>query len=364
MRMPIDIAFSAKDWAHIEHAWEAWWAHQLARPLIMIEGGPPDKPHFAPLRSAATYPLDTPVDAVLDDFQTDLEQWRWYGDAWPRWYPNFGPGVAAAFLGAQVEVQDETVWFAPQTSAKIQDLTLQFDPNNVWWQRVQALTRRAVERWGDRLNVGITDLGGNLDILASLVGSEALLYAFLDAPEIVERLTQEITALWLRYYDALNTLTHPAGHGSSTWAAVWAPERCYMLQSDLAYMISPAMFERFVLPDLATCCEQLAYPFYHLDGKGQLRHLDMLLSLKNLRGIQWIPGEGTPPPEHWLPELKRIRDAGKLCQLYVSAEGAHTIVKELGGEGFAFFIVERMNEKQAQQLIKHLLDENNHHRAF
>jgi 5-methyltetrahydrofolate--homocysteine methyltransferase len=364
MAIPINIAFSAEDWAHIEQTWRAWWAHELERPLIMIEGGPPDKPHFAPLRSAATFALDTPVDTVLDDFQADLEQWRWYGDAWPRWYPNFGPGVVAAFLGAQVEVQNETVWFAPKASTGIQDLTLQFDPDNVWWQRVQALTRRAVARWGDRLNVGITDLGGNLDILASLVGSEALLYAFLDAPETAERLTQEITALWLRYYDALDALVQPSRLGSSTWAAVWAPERCYMLQSDLAYMISPEMFERFVLPDLATCCEHLDYPFYHLDGKGQLRHLDMLLSLENLRGIQWIPGEGTPPPEHWLPELKRIRDAGKLCQLYVSAEGAHTIVSELGYRGFAFFIIERMNEQEPRQAIEYILDKPNDHRTF
>ncbi len=46
-----------------------------------------------------------------------------------------------------------------------------------------------------------------------------------------------------------------------------------MLQCDFAYMISPQMFERFVLPDLTACCEALEHGFYHLDGKGQIRHL-------------------------------------------------------------------------------------------
>jgi hypothetical protein len=55
-------------------------------------------------------------------------------------------------------------------------------------------------------------------------------------------------------------------------------------------MISPQMFERFVLPDLLACCEFLDYAFYHLDGKGQLPHLNMLLALERLRGIQWVPG--------------------------------------------------------------------------
>ena len=71
-----------------------------------------------------------------------------------------------------------------------------------------------------------------------------------------------------------------------------------MLQSDFSYMISPRMFERLILPDLTACCEALEYAFYHLDGKGEIKHLDMLLSIERLRGIQWIPGDGAPPPRN------------------------------------------------------------------
>jgi hypothetical protein len=114
------------------------------------------------------------------------------------------------------------------------------------------------------------------------------------------------------------------------------------------------MFERFVLPDLAACCEALDHGFYHLDGKGQIPHLDMLLSLKRLRGIQWIPGDGAPPPEEWLPLLKRIRDGGKLCQVYVSPRGAQTIVRELGGRGFALCIQEKMSRAEAEDFLRGL----------
>ena len=131
-----------------------------------------------------------------------------------------------------------------------------------------------------------------------------------------------------------------------------------MLQSDFSYMISPQMFERFVLPDVAACCAALDHGFYHLDGKGQIPHLDMLLSLERLRGIQWIPGDGQPPPEQWLPLLKRIRDAGKLCQLYVSPAGARTIVRELGGRGFALYIDQKMSQDQAEDFLHVLAAEN------
>ena len=127
-----------------------------------------------------------------------------------------------------------------------------------------------------------------------------------------------------------------------------------MLQSDFAYMISPAMFERFILPDLQACCDTLDHAFYHLDGKGQIRHLDQLLAIKNLHGIQWIPGDGAPPPHEWLPLLKRIRDAGKLCQLFVSPEGAQTIVRELGGRGFALYITQQMSADEANDFLRAL----------
>jgi hypothetical protein len=216
---------------------------------------------------------------------------------------------------------------------------------------VYELTSTAVERWGDQVSVAHTDLGGNLDVAASLRTTQGLLVDLYDAPDEVERLVGEITQLWLRYYDELDAVIQRSGRGTTPWAAIWSPKRCYMMQSDFAYMISPEMCERFVMPDLAACCDALDHGFYHLDGKGQIIHLDMLLSLERLRGIQWIPGDGQPPPDGWLPLLKRIRDGGKLCQVYVSPEGARTIVQELGGRGFALYVRQSMSEEEATDFL-------------
>jgi hypothetical protein len=127
-----------------------------------------------------------------------------------------------------------------------------------------------------------------------------------------------------------------------------------MLQSDMAVMIDTNMFEEFVIPDLKKCCDNLDHAFYHLDGKEQLQHLDLLLSMDNLHGIQWIPGAGNPPPEEWLDVLQKIRKAGKLCQLYVTPEGAIKIKNELGGEGFAFYIWSETTGGEALEIIEKL----------
>jgi len=343
--MGINLNFTEEDWERIERDWTLWWEGELERPLVVIEN---PFVFSIPMELTHEFLMKKPVGEVLDHFQMLLEVRQFYGDAYPKWWPNFGPGIMAGFLGANVHAASETstVWFDVDKPGKIEDLRFTYNADNIWWRRILELTRGAVERWGNKVSIAHTDLGGNLDIVASFRTTEQLLYDVSDSPEEVKRLVGEITRLWLRYYDELYDIIGAAGRGTTPWAPVWSPKRCYMMQSDFCYMISPDMFERYVLPDLAACAEKLDHPFYHLDGKGAIRHLDMLLSLEKLSGIQWIPGDGAPPPDEWLPLLKRIRDGGKLCQVYVSAEGARTIVRELGGRGFVLYIMSFISSKE------------------
>ena len=60
-----------------------------------------------------------------------------------------------------------------------------------------------------------------------------------------------------------------------------------------------------------------------------------------------------------MPLLKRIVDGGKRCQVFVSMEGARKIVREIGGKGFAFYIIAfPMTEGDAQDFLKVLADED------
>lgn len=337
--MPV-LHFDKRDWERVEGDTMAWWAGELKRPLVWLAG-------IGPHRAAGcygyltNYALNIPVEDIVDLYEPVMAATRFYGDAFPWLWTNFGPGIMAGFAGACVHSviePSETVWFSPQREAEIADLAPTYDAQNVWWKRVRDLTTAIVEHWEGRVAVGHTDLGGNLDILASFRTTEGLLFDVIDHPEEVDRLVGQITALWLRYYDEQDALIRPACRGTSCWTPIWSTGKTYMLQCDFAYMISPAMFERFAVPDLTACCAHLDHGFYHLDGKGQIPHLDLLLSIPRLRGIQWIPGDGQPPPDHWLPLLKRIRDGGKLCQVFVSPEGARRIVRNLGGRGFLLVI--------------------------
>ena len=358
------LYFTDEDWARIERDTMAWWDGTLERPLVNLAvTDPATKP--GTYEFLTNFPLSMPVEDVLDRYEPAFASTRYYGDAFPWWWLNFGAGMVAGFLGAKVNsVTDpsETVWFSPPRKSELKDVHLTYDPENAWWKRVKEMTAASVQRWGGKLAISHADLGGNLDILASFRTTEGLLFDLVEHPDEVRQQVAEATRLWLRYYDELDAIIRPNCRGTSCWTPIWSTGTTYMLQCDFSYMISPLMFERFVMPDLVACCDHLSHGFYHLDGRGEIPHLDLLLSIQRLRGIQWIPGDGSRPPEEWLPLLKRIRDGGKRCQVFVTPAGARTIVKNLGGQGFLLVVQhdnrEFMQPERAQAFLKTLAQED------
>jgi hypothetical protein len=353
------IHFDDADWYQTRKNWESWWNGDLNRPIVMVEDiDTAWKEQGVNILNMGDLVINLAknmaIEQIFDYFEPRLAAKRFYGDAFPKWKITFGPGIAAGFLGARVFSTKETVWFEPEDDLSIDRCSLSYPTDNQWWSLILSITEKAVKRWGNQLVIAHTDLGGNFDILASLRTTQRLLFELYDSPDDVARLIKQITGFWIRFYDDLYNLINKGCLGTTPWAPIWSPGKCYMMQSDFSYMLSPKMFERYIIPDLDECSRHLDHSFYHMDGKGQIPHLDLLLALDHLHGIQWIPGDGAPPPEEWLPLLKRIRAGGKLVQLFVSPEGALKIVRELGGKGFAFYITEQMNKDDAEDFISQI----------
>jgi hypothetical protein len=349
--MTCSLHFTDEDWDRIERDYTAWYAGELDRPLVVLTGSDPG-PELPPVQGfVPNDPDDWTAEQICEHTGRHLSRRRFFGDAFPFWFINFGAGVQAAFHGARVNAQPRTVWFEPAVDAELADIRPQYDPHNAWWQRVQDLTRTACDYWRGRLAVSHTDLGGTLDILASLRTTEKLLTDLIEQPDEVERLVWELHHLWRRYYDELDAILRGPCRGTVPWAQSWSPERGYMLQCDFCYMISPAMFDRFVRPDLAAMCEWLDHGFYHLDGPGALPHLDLLLGISELRGVQWIPGAGNPPAAEWPDVLRRIRDAGKLAQVFASPEETLKVCREIGGNGCQFLVGGAFDKESADDFL-------------
>ncbi|MBN1491434.1 MAG: hypothetical protein JXA69_16095 [Phycisphaerae bacterium] len=317
----VNLDFDQARWDRTRETYRQWWAGTLDRPLIHLEMKGRDPGRAAPplpaYEFASFYDLSIPADAIADRWLYDLECTHFLGDAFPSIRPNFGPGVIAALLGTELHNGDDTVWFHPKEPIEsLDDLRFTFDPENVWFRRLCDVYRAAAERFEGLVQLGMTDLGGNLDVLASFRSSQSLLLDLYDAPQQVERLLWDVHAMWWRYFEAFNAIIQPAHPGYTAWTPIYSEKPYYILQSDFCYMISPPMFEQFVKPELVASCEKLAASFYHVDGLGQLAHLDSLLAIESLDGVQWVPGAGQPGITHWPEVYRKIRNAGKLIQFF------------------------------------------------
>lgn len=339
----MSIDFDSARWERVKDNYRAWWAGELKRPLvnIVIGGHDPGRPcPDLPLHNfTAFYDLSISAEAIVDRWDYGIACNRFLGDAFPAMWPNFGPGVAAALMGAELRatVATDTVWFHPTEAKEIADIHFEYDPDNIWLRRISDIMRAAIERWQGLVQVATTDLGGNLDILSSFRPSEQLLFDLYDHPEEVKRLTWEAHELWWRFFDEFNSVLQPVNPGYSAWAGIFSEEPHYMLQCDFCYMIGPDMFDEFVKPELAATCRRMPHAFYHLDGPGQLPHLDSMLAIPELRGIQWVPGTGNPDHRHWPEVYRKIRDAGKLIQAWGDMGTLDALAEQLGtAEGIEF----------------------------
>ena len=79
-------------------------------------------------------------------------------------------------------------------------------------------------------------------------------------------------------------------------------------------MISPHISARFALPSLEYEISCLDHAVYHMDGPGQIRHLDDLLAIPNLHTIQWMPGAGQPPAPRGWKCCRKSRRPARACR--------------------------------------------------
>lgn len=329
------IHFEESRWEQIKENYDAWWDHTLSRPLINVKieaYKPARKMPKAPLLSQRTaLDLSWSPEELIDRIDYELSKLEFLGDSFPYFNMEcFGPGVLAAFLGAIPDNSTGRIWFRPEEQKELCELHFTYQSDNVWFKRVKDIYHAANKRWKGRVVMGMVDLGGVMDILAVFRGTENLLMDLYDEPEEVKRVVKELHKLWMQYYDELCAILEECNIGYSDWAGIFSSKRSSVIQSDFSFMISNEMFKEFILDELKSCTEEISNTMYHLDGPGELKHLDTLLELKNLNAVQWIPGAGMPDQSNWPDVYKKISNAGKGIQLWDGYDCISAVKEQIG----------------------------------
>jgi 5-methyltetrahydrofolate--homocysteine methyltransferase len=348
------IHFSKDRMAQVLENHDRWWRGELGQPLVKVfieNAYPAENCGTALLSQENCTDFTISPEQIIDAFDHSLSRMEYLGDAFPMVsFDSFGPGVLAAFCGAELDNSSGRVWFFPKEELPIEDIHVRYDPENIYARRIKQIYRAGLEKWEGSVILGLPDLGGVMDVAATLRGSENLLLDLYDEPEEVLRLNQEIQTAW---YDAYNDFSQVLAPQKcyTDWNGILSSQPSYVLQCDFCYMISNPMFRQFVLETLREDTQRLTNTIYHLDGIGQLNHLDDLLSLENLRAVQWVPGMGKAPTHEWMDVYKKIQAAGKHSMIIGDPESYFAILNEVHGTPFCAHSVQATQLDLAQKLI-------------
>ena len=352
---PLDLRYKP-DAAEAQSRLRAYWQGEIVdRPCVAVRA--PKANTAVPYRSLVCR-ADFDFARTVEEFEHWAGSTFFGGESMPALMPNYGPDQWAGFLGAELTLAPEkdTSWAKP-VAARWEDLPpLALDANNRWLCAILGLTEAAAAVCDGRFLLGGIDTHSNLDCLAALRGAEPLCLDLLERPDDVLDALEQLDALYEPLLTNVARLGRMREFGSTSWLDMWSDGLTQAVQCDFCCMISREHFRRFALPFLAREIDRLDGAVYHMDGPGQIRHLDDLLALDNLHTIQWVPGAGQPAAPAWLPMLRKIQDAGKAVQLLVSVDEVKALHRELDPVKTFYWVFDCPSEADARELLQWLVD--------
>lgn len=319
--------------------YEKFWERTNTDRCILNMSYP--KEGFVPYRAPASLEeqwLDE--EYIYNAYKHKTANTGYLAEGIPFLFTNLGPGCLAACIGSKYGLAQRTIWFDQDPMIKEWESApeIKFDEQSEMWQHIVRLQKKFAT--DPDVNFTITDIGGILDVVASLRSTESLLYDLYDYPDEVKECTEKVKAEWFKVYDMQLKTVSKTGQPINNWMNIPSSKPWYPLQCDFSYMISPAQFEEFVLPHITEQANYMERSIYHLDGVGEIRHLDMLLDIPTLNGIEWVAGAGETPlwDERWFDMYRKIQDKKKNIVLRLAINenemaGAERLIKSIDPVG-------------------------------
>jgi 5-methyltetrahydrofolate--homocysteine methyltransferase len=353
-----------------------WNGENLGRPILSIhakreQARPGSSPPPFPANLEA-YWLDP--DYVIPSRLDMLSKTEFLGDSIPHISVDLGPGSLAAYLGSPIVLDYLTVWYKENLTS-LEDKLPIFDAENIYWQQhLELISRAAATGFEKGFYVAVPDFIEGLDTLASLRGTEALVFDLMD-PDLRPQAhlhLKNITELYFRYYDLVHQqVTDSDGWNMCTYLEPFGQGRTCKIQCDFAALMDPDLFAEFALPYIEMQAAEFDHVSYHLDGPGAIYSAPMVASVENIKVIQWIPGAGAAPEYdvQWEAKvLDTLIDAGKTVEMvfmpdYLAPEskqrtdltkivaGLNRLIAKYGAEKFWFIFKFGFREALVREIL-------------
>ncbi len=339
---------------------EAFWQRELLdRPVVQFKlFKPKNELKVSPIfGNAPTQFTDLDAEYLAERHLADLNTQLFLGDSLPVAYPDLGPEVMAAFYGCPYMNDENGIWRCKPLAGDI-DLhaDLSFNWQSPWLVTLHKLTKALLEIGNGRFITGIGNWVTGSDCLAAILGPMRLGATLIDHPNMVKKQLDIIGTNFERLYTEFYERLREAGQPATTWIPLVSGGKYYVIGNDFSALVSTRMFREFFLNDVIRESKFLDHSIYHLDGPDALKHLDAILEIDDLDGIQFVPPPGDNGFANWMQVYKRIQKAGKCLQLNCDISEVADISRNLEPEGLVLYVQNVSNKDEAEALI-HFLEQ-------
>ena len=306
--------------------WDAFWAHEIIdRPPVIIWAKNDNEKGYINHR------MDDEFEATFVKFENFFQSTSFLGECIPCFRPDFGPDQMAAFLGAPLVSGPEgtnTSWSQKIVEDWKASLPLEFNKDTDAWKKMAEYHKAAARRFEGKCLVSNIDMHSNIDMLEGLRGAEKLIFDIIDNQELILKALQDSRKVYAEVFNELWEYGNKSLVGTTSWISLYSRKKFNPIQADFIALLNPEMCKKFVLPEIEYEAQFLDHSCFHLDGPDALKHLDDILSIKEIDCIQWIPGAGNKPQIEWPDVLHRIHKAGKSTIIYAEPQDIKRIHKE------------------------------------
>ena len=215
-----------------------------------------------------------------------------------------------------------------------------FDPGDPWLRKLVECSNALRDHAAGRYPVSTPILRGVSDIATALLGPQRFVLELFDRPREIRELLARCAEIWQGVGRALVEACGDFHGGQCAGRRrVWTPGSCMLYQDDAAAMLSPCLFQEFILPVEHEILKDYGHTMIHTHS-GTLRiMIDGLLSLPALHAIEVQFDPSGPELSALLSSFKRIQErkalliSGELGDL--TMDGIRMLVRELSPCGLA-----------------------------
>jgi len=319
-----------EDWSEAaERLSKIWYGEKLDRPCIAVKA-PQENPVPGP--AAPDNPEDRWLnpDWVIANMKAIIGNTWWGGESVPS---NIVMGGWVVSLGGKPNLAQNTIWFDHFKVDFDQPSPFTYDPEDSWVIKYKKVMDGVIDFAGnDDFLIGQPSILPANDLLSMHMGVDEFLVNLIEHPDWMKK------SLEIGARDILQAKTeimekvkqkHKFWYGLAGWMPFWAPEPFLASQSDVSCMLSPEMFQEFIVPELDIIGHKYDAFWYHLDGASAKQHLDTLLGLPYLKVLQYTPTANIEPPNgpENLDFFKKVQAAGKILHIQVPPQNIEPLLE-------------------------------------